>query len=624
VSEPARQPLHQESQESNRLLSSRLGAWSQKLPVSVLLWLAPLVFLALFYFYPLGSILGISLTRSQAGLLGPFIQAFQSESTRSVLWFTLWQATLSTLLTLLVGLPGAFLLARYEFRGKSLIRALTGIPFVMPTLVVAAAFNALLGPRGWANLGLMSLLNLESPPIQFTNSLVAILVAHVFYNTTIVLRMVGDFWSHIDPRMAQAAQMLGANRWQTARHVTLPILAPAIAAASLLVFIFDFTSFGVILILGGPHFATLEVEIYYQTISLFNLPLAAVLSIIQLACTLGLTVIYTRLSARLSRPISLRPQRYTQRRLDTWPRKIAAATLIVLLLGFMTTPLLGLAVRSFTRFETAGSGPPVLQGVTLDYYHELNINRRESFFYVTPATAIAISLGYAFTTVFLALLLGLPASWALARSPAPEARRATEAQLKPAGPNPASGAPDQGATNASARVMQGLDALLMLPLGTSAVTLGLGFIVALGRPPLDLRASPILVPLAHTLVAFPFVVRSLTPALRSIRPRLRQAAAVMGASPSQVLRYIDLPLVGRALLVAATFAFTISLGEFGATALLARPEYPTVPVAIYRLISQPGALNYGQALALSTILMVVTAAGMLAIERFRIADVGEF
>jgi thiamine transport system permease protein len=139
-----------------------------------------------------------------------------------------------------------------------------------------------------------------------------------------------------------------------------------------------------------------------------------------------------------------------------------------------------------------------------------------------------------------------------------------------------------------------------------------------------LRASPLLVPLAHTLVAFPFVVRSLTPALRSIRPSLRHAAAVLGASPLQTIRHIDLPLVGRALLVAATFAFTISLGEFGATALIARPEYPTIPVMIYRFLSYPGALNYGQALALSTLLMVTTSLGMLAIERLRIADIGEF
>lgn len=562
--------------------------------LTALLWLAPLVFLALFYFYPLGSILRLSLERATAGPLQAILEALASPTARGALRFTFWQAGLSTLLTLLLGLPGAFLLARYEFRGKALIQALTAIPFVMPTLVVAAAFNALLGPRGWANLGLMALFDLAAPPIQFTNTLTAILVAHVFYNTTIVLRMVGDFWSHLDPRLTQVAQVLGANRRQTLWHVTLPLLAPAIAAAALLVFIFNFTSFGVVLVLGGPRFATLEVEIYYQTVSLFNLPLAAVLAMVQLACTLGLTVVYTRLSARLSRPLALRPRRYTQRRLRGWRSRVLAAALIGLLLGLMTTPLLALATRSLTRFETVrGQAGQAFAGFTLDYYRELSINRRQSLFFAPPATAVAVSLGYASVTVALALALGIPAAWALAR-------------------------------DAESPLSRVLDPLLMLPLGTSAVTLGLGFIVALGRPPLDLRASPALIPLAHTLVAFPFVVRSLTPALRSIRPRLRQAAAMLGASPRQVLLAVDLPLVGRALLVAATFAFTISLGEFGATALIARPEYPTVPVAIYRLISQPGALNYGQALALGTILMVVTTAGMLAIERFRVADVGEF
>jgi thiamine transport system permease protein len=559
----------------------------------LLLWLLPLAFLLLFYFYPLGSILQTSFGRSEDGLGAPFLQALNSPIVRRALSFTIWQAVLSTLFTLLLGLPGAYLLARYDFRGKSLLQALSGIPFVLPTLVVAAAFYALLGPRGWVNLALMSIFQLNQPPVQFTNTLVAILVAHVFYNTTIVLRMVGDFWSHLDPRLEQAAQMLGANRWQTLRLVTLPMLMPAISAAALLVFIFDFTSFGVVLILGGPRFATLEVEIYYQTVSLFNLPLAAVLSLLQLACTLGLTMIYSRLSNRLSIPRSLKPRGFTQRRLISWRSRLLAGTMIVLLVGLMVTPLAALALRSVTSLGGGRGESNNGLALTLAYYQELMINRRSSIFYASPATAVVISLGYAAATVVIALALGLPASWALA-------------------------------SDRKARINRWLDPLLMLPLGTSAVTLGLGFIIALDKPPLDLRASPLLVPIAHTLVAFPFVVRSLAPALQSIRPQLRQAAAVLGASPRQTLRYIDLPLVGRALLVAATFAFTISLGEFGATALIARPEYPTVPLAIYRLISQPGLLNYGQALALSTILMVITASGMLAIERFRIADVGEF
>jgi len=560
----------------------------------LLFWLIPLAFLGIFYFYPLASIFGLSLARSENGWFAPFAEAFQSDTVQRVFWFTLWQAALSMLLTLLVGLPGAYLIARYQFRGKALLRAITGVAFVMPTLVVAAGFNALLGPKGWINAGLMTLFQLDQPPIEFINTMGAILVAHVFYNVSIVLRLVGDFWTRLDPRLEQAARSLGANRWQTFRQVTLPLLAPAIAAAALLIFIFDFTSFGVILVLGGPHFATLEVEIYYQTISLFNLPLAAVLSILQLICTLVLTLVYTHLSNQVSRPLTQRSQAVTQRQLINWRTRIFAGMTVGFLLILTTAPLLALAARSVASLQAERIREGVLTpGLTLDFYHALASNEQQSLFYAPPSTAIAISIGYATTTVILALLMGLPAAWALS-------------------------------LNRKSKINRVLDPILMLPLGTSAVTLGLGFIVALDTPPLDLRASPLLIPVAHTLVAFPFVVRSLTPALQSIQPRLRQAAAILGASPGQVLRQIDLPLVGRALLVAATFAFTISIGEFGATAMIARPEYPTIPIVIYRYLSRPGGLNYGQAMALSTILMLTTLVGMLIIERLRIGEGSEF
>jgi thiamine transport system permease protein len=269
-----------------------------------------------------------------------------------------------------------------------------------------------------------------------------------------------------------------------------------------------------------------------------------------------------------------------------------------LIIGFLliltTAPLLALAARSVASLQTERTRAGVLApGLTFEFYQALTINEQQSLFYAPPSTAIAISLGYAATTVILALLMGLPAAWALSQ-------------------------------NRKSKINRTIDPILMLPLGTSAVTLGLGFIVALNTPPLDLRASPLLIPIAHTLVAFPFVVRSLTPALHSVQPRLRQAASVLGASPRQVLRQVDFPLVSRALFVAATFAFTISIGEFGATAMIARPEYPTIPMVIYRYLSRPGGLNYGQAMALSTILMLTTLVGMFAIERLRIGDNREF
>jgi thiamine transport system permease protein len=499
------------------------------------------------------------------------------------LWFTLWQAALSTLLTLLAALPAAYVFARYQFPGKSLLQALTTIPFVLPTMVVATAFTSLLGPRGWVNQILMAALGLDRPPVNLIHTLAIILLAHVFYNYTIILRMVGGFWANLDPQLEAAAWMLGASPWRAFREVTLPLLRPALIAASLLVFLFDFTSFGVILILGGPRYATLEVEIYRQAVNLFNLPVAAALSLLQIGCTFGLMVAYTRLQKRITVPLQLRPHQITARRPRTrgerWLVGINVAVMILLLVA----PLLSLAERSLSTGQV---------GYSLAHYRELSVNRQSSIFFVPPLLAVRNSLLFAGATVGLALTLGLISAWLLARQ--------------------------------RGRLGRLLDPAFMLPLGTSAVTLGFGYIVALARPPLNLRTSPLLVPLAHTLVAFPFVVRSLLPVIRGIHPHLREAARVLGASSWQVWREIDLPIVGRALLVGAVFAFTVSLGEFGATVFVARPQMPTMPVVIYRFLGQPGAAHYGQALAMSTLLMIVCAVGFLAIERFRYGDIGEF
>ena len=155
----------------------------------------------------------------------------------------------------------------------------------------------------------------------------------------------------------------------------------------------------------------------------------------------------------------------------------------------------------------------------------------------------------------------------------------------------------------------------MLPLSTSAVTLGFGFIISLDKEPLNLRSSWLLLPIAHTLTAFPFVMRCLLPALRNINAQLRESAAILGASPFRVWKSVDLPIVSRALAAASVFAFTISMGEFGATSFIARPQTPTLPIAIYRFLGTPGAVNYGQAMAMSCLLMLITAAGFLVLDR---------
>ena len=549
---------------------------------AVAFWFLPAIFLGFFFYQPLLALFNL--------LISPEWGFSFSDLNLDKIWaplrFTVFQASLSTLLTLIIGLPGAWLFTHFNFPGKKALRTLTTLPFILPTVVVAAGFNALLGPRGWVNLGLMLLFNLQSPPIQFLNTFGAILTAHVFYNTTIVIRVVSNAWAQQNIRLTHAAKVLGASPWQTFKEVTLPLLRPSIFAAALLVFLFNFTSFGVVLMLGGPQYATLEVEIYTQALHLLNLPLASVLSILQLVCTLIITLAHRRLSGQQALQISPSAQEIGLRKPKKGLEKTLVILLVITLFSLLVAPMASLALRSFVKLEAnRGERGEIQRGFTLDYYKELGINRRGSLFYVPPIAAAKNSFMFALITIVITLFFGLLVAYALQQN---------------------------------SPVNNILDPLLMLPLGASAITLGLGFIIAFNRPPFNSLNFPILLPIAHSLVALPFVVRTLSPALQSIPYSLRSAAKVLGAPPFRVWREVDLPLMAPSILVGIIFALTISLGEFGASTFLSRPEYPTLPVAIFRYISQPGAMNYGQALAMSTILMTVCAGGILVIERLRL------
>jgi thiamine transport system permease protein len=549
---------------------------------TLLLWSLPLAFLLVFFYQPLVAIfrLVFSTQFSQGWKL------FRWSQITKPLGFTLYQATLSTILTLILGLPAAYLFACFQFAGRKFLRVLITIPFILPTVVVAAAFNTLLGTRGWLNLGLMSLFNLSSPPINMLNSLSAILLAHVFYNTSIVIQMVGSSLSRLNQNLPSAAQNLGASPWRAFKEVTLPLLMPSILSATLMVFLFDFSSFGVVLMLGGPQFSTLEVEIYNQAMNRFNLPVAGLLSIVQLAFTLLVSVLINRSNqprygnaAIASESSGLRIAK------GSWEKAFVIIMVTVLLL-LMVTPTVSLVTRSFFSFEAArGERGELNTGFTLRYYHELFENREQSLFYVPPVLAIRNSMIYAGITMLLATTLGLISVYAIQKS----------GSLSPF-----------------------LEPLFMLPLGASAVTLGLGFLIVFGSSVLTQGRFQALIPVAHSLVALPLVIRTLLPALRGIPVNLRLAATSMGASPSRAFREVDLPILFRAIAVSLLFAFTISLGEFGASSFLSNTAMPTIPIAIFRYLSQPGALNYGQALAMSSLLMVVCVAGSVIIERIRL------
>ncbi|MDG9714137.1 ABC transporter permease [Streptomyces sp. DH10] len=530
----------------------------------------PVAFFAVFFAYPVAAIVARGLEVDGVWQFGRIGEVLAQSDVRHVLWFTTWQAIVSTVLTLLIALPGAYVFARFDFPGKQVLRAAVTVPFVLPTVVVGTAFLALVG-RG----GLLD----ELWGVRLDTTVWAILLAHVFFNYAVVVRTVGGLWAQLDPRQEEAARMLGASPLRAWRQVTLPALAPAVAAAALMVFLFTFTSFGVVQILGGPTFSTLEVEIYRQTSEIFDLSTAAVLTLIQFVAVGAILALHAWTVRRRETALRLVDPSVTARRPRGTGQWALLGGVLVTVVVLLLLPLAVLVERSL---DPPGFG----------YYRALTRDDG-GVFLVAPIEAIGNSLSYAVAATLIAVLIGGLASVALTRR-------------------------DAG------RFVRGFDALLMLPLGVSAVTVGFGFLIALDEPPLDLRSSWILVPLAQALVGVPFVVRTMLPVLRAVDVRLREAASVLGASPWRVWREVDLPMVRRALLIAAGFAFAVSLGEFGATVFIARPDNPTLPVAVARLLGRPGELNYGQAMALSTILMVVCAVALLVLERLRTDRSGEF
>ena len=539
-------------------------------------FVVPVVFLGVFFAVPVATLVATGLRTDGRWELDGVASVLGSSSTRSVAWFTLWQAVLSTAATVIAALPAAWLIGRVRFPGRSLFIAALIVPFVLPTVVVGTAFLAVLGPDGpVASVG-----RVVGADVDLRRTATAVVIAHVFFNYAVVARTVGTAWMALDPSAEAAARTLGASRWTAFRTVTLPQLRPALAGAASIVFLFTFTSFGVVKILGGPRIATIEVEIHRLTTQLLDLRTASVLSLLQLAAVVAALALYRRAGVRRG-SAAVRVGRSVLRPPVGAERGLVATTLATagLLVG---VPLATLVWRSF---DTAG-------GPGLGYYRALGGDGRGRARFVPPLDAVRNSLAFGAAAAATALVVGGLAALGLHRL--------------------------------GGRARGLADSSLMLPLGVSAVTVGFGFLIALDEPPLDLRTSPVLIPAAQTVIAIPFVVRTLLPALDAIPMRLREAAGALGASPARVWWEIDARLLRRPALGAFGFAYAISLGEFGATVFIARADAPTVPVAIFRALSQPGALNVGQAMALSTILLVLTAGVMLAVDRVGDARVGGF
>ena len=533
----------------------------------------PVAFLAVFFAWPVAAMVSRGFVTDGWLDLSGFVEVFSRPRTWRIVGLTLAQASVGTALSVLLGVPGAYLLYRCRFRGRGVLRALVTVPFVLPTVVVGVAFRSVLAPGG-----LLGFLRLDG---TFT----AIVAALVFFNYGLVVRTVGALWERLDPRTEQAARALGASPWRVLTSVTLPALTPAIAGAASLTFLFCATAFGTVLVLGGLRFGTVETEIWVQTTQYLDLRAAAVLSVVQLVVVVAALAVAGRARSRQDRALSLTEPVDATHRLALRRRSAggdlvgidrAAAAVTAVGVALVVVPLAGLVVRSLHTPSGWGLGNYVA------------LAQPGGALPVSAWAATVTSVRVALDATWLALVVGGLVAVVVSRRPRAAGLR---------------------------RAVGGLDAAFMLPLGVSAVTVGFGFLLVMDQPfglHIDLRTSPLLVPVAQAVVAVPLVVRTVLPVLRAIDPRQREVAATLGAAPGRVLRTIDLPLALRGLGLAAALAFATSLGEFGATSFLARPDRPTLPVLIFRLIGRPGEATYGMALAAS-VLLAALSAGVVAL-----------
>jgi len=452
---------------------------------------------------------------------------------RGTVWFTTWQAVVSTVLTLVVGLPVTWILSRHEFTGRRFVRALTLVPFVLPTLVVGLSFRAVL-------------------PADLRTGVLPLVVAHVFLNVAVVVRIVGTRWESQPRSFDEAAATLGAGPVTRFRTVTWPMLRGSVGATAGLVFMYCFTTYGAARVLAGPSRPVTETEIYRFAVLAGDMRAASALAIAQVVLVGVVLAVTARGATHFSvptQPLALRTTPHA--------RRFGVAIGAVIVAAVFVLPIVGLVSRSLR----VGDG--------------FSLAAWRGAFGGAGALDVGPSLTASLTTAVVAATLSILVGTLVAFVQ----------------------------VHAASRAARGVaTACEVIPVVVSAVVVGLGFLLAFRNGPFDWRGRWWLLPVAHAVVALPLVSRTMTASMRQIPADLRNAASTLGASPLRVLASVDVSLLRRPIGAATTLAALVSLGEFGASSLLSRRGNETLTMAIGRLLGRPGDLVQAQAFVASFVL----------------------
>jgi thiamine transport system permease protein len=506
------------------------------------------------FYWPLSRVFNLA--------LGPGISgAVQNEqSVWPVLWFTIWQAFVSTVICLVIGIPGAYVLYRKSFKGAALIRSIITVPFMLPSLVVAIAITEV-----------SSLIGGVSP-------VTAIILANVFANYAVVVRNIGSQWQTLSKSTEEEAEVSGAGRFRTALKVSLPQLRSSIRSSSAIIMLYCASSYGIVLSLGGGQVNTLETAISISVLQRLDFSYAAVLALLQIAfCLLAFTV--SRWGG--TNPLSFTPSSSGSKRLDRRDLPVVAFSFIVFILLIVLPIVL---VLSGAFYSSTGE-------FSLSNFSQLDSRGSRDLLNITFLEAALNSLRNLVLATIVSMAIGLLVSFLLAEQTRKRRKRKTDAL---------------GIV---------LDAAFLLPIGVSSVVIGAGYLITLTGDLAWLRSSWFIVPLVQSTFAIPLVVRIIYPSLISVDVATREQAMTDGASQSQVFWNIDYSAIRPVMKTAITFSALVSMGEFGVASLLSFGSESTIPVLMYQLISRPGAQNYGMALAVASILTALTLVVVLSVSR---------
>jgi thiamine transport system permease protein len=457
-------------------------------------------------------------------------------------WWTITQAAITTVICLVLGIPAAWWLSRYRIWCQEVVHALVLLPFVTPVMVASLGFLALFG--GQSMLG-----------ISLYGTMWLVLLANVFYNYPVVLRLFMVRFAALPEAPLAAARMLGSSPLRVFWRVVLPLIAPTIASAGVIVFLYSISGFGVALFLGAGRWTTLEVEIY-TLINQGDVSLAMTLGVWQFANTAVLTIISLRSQHWLAiNPTSvvLRPKPHGFNAVMAWGWVIFSLTLCL-------APLLAVVWR-------ACIGP---DGLTFDAFSALFAPSRRVFA-VPVLTVISNTMIFSSVTVILTLFIVLIISFAIF-------------WFK--------------------KYRFIYEIVGLLPLFLSPLILGMSFIISY-------PSTVWLLLVAYLIQALPIALRSSLVALDTVPSSWVSAGQVLGSTPWRVMWRVIMPNIAPGLRSGMALAYATVVGELTATVLLSRPQWMTLVGLMQEKFGRPGQL--AEVCALAVILLAITLVGVVII-----------